>query len=140
MKTIIFLILLSSCSPRVVHVIDGDTLVIKGGEKIRLAGIDCPELSQPYGLEAKDKTVSLCLYKKVRIEKSGLDKYGRILAFVYVGDLSLNKTLLESGLAWHYARYDNSTDLSKIEFKARFYKIGMWKVNNIEPYKYRMNH
>ena len=58
---------------------------------MRLDGIDCPETKQDFGTRAKQATSDLCFNKEVRIEKTGVDRYGRTLGFVYVGDACVNK-------------------------------------------------
>jgi len=90
-------------------VVDGDTIwaVIDVGfgtrvrEKLRLRGIDCPELGSPEG-EAAKRFVAKCLPVGARIlikTTSSDDKYGRYVADVFAGDLYLNNRLLEEGLA-----------------------------------------
>jgi endonuclease YncB( thermonuclease family) len=69
----------------------------------------------------------------VRIEKSGVDRYGRTLAFVFVGDLCLNNELLKQGLAWHYIEYNHDTALMKLEADARSRKIGLWSIPEPTP-------
>jgi endonuclease YncB( thermonuclease family) len=136
MKTSILIILFSllatnvSFNAKVVGVYSGDTIVISTNTskqlKIRLEGIDCPELDQDYGDSAKMTTVSLCFKKDVRIDKVGIDTYGRTLAYVYVGDVCLNKELIRLGMAWHYKEYNADPELAKLEEEARNKKVGLW--------------
>ena len=148
MKTILFILLLflCSCTYHVIRVIDGDTIEVLNyfnqPERIRLAGIDAPELAQPFGREARLKTSELCAGKQVKISSSGKDKYGRTIAFVTIGQISVNKTLLSSGLAWHYSYFDHSPELTRIEAEARLKHLGLWADKNpVEPWKYRiLNH
>lgn len=97
--TLLLSILLSTSifTARVIRVIDGDTIVVLTDEKeqikIRLEAIDCPESGQDFGTRAKQATSELCFNKSVRIEKFGIDQYGRTLAFVYVGNVCVNKEL-----------------------------------------------
>src|SRR4030042_2567140 len=78
----------------VTRVIDGDTIEIEGGQKVRYIGIDTPEKVDPrpsvqcYGKEAAAKNKELVEGKRVRLEKdvSETDKYGRLLRYVFVGD------------------------------------------------------
>lgn len=83
------------------NVIDGDTLTDSRGLKIRLIGINAPEKNQPNFLVAKQKLEALVMGKKAQasfdVEK--LDQYGRILAYLYVGDTFINSELLKSGVA-----------------------------------------
>ena len=102
--TLIFSILISisSFTAKVIRIIDGDTIFVltenREEIKIRLEGIDCPESNQPFGTRAKQAISNLCFNKKVRIEKSGVDQYGRTLAFVYVDDICVNKELIKLGM------------------------------------------
>lgn len=126
----------------VIGVYSGDTIVVsidnKKQLKVRLDGIDCPEIDQEYGDSAKLATVVLCFKKTVRIEKVGVDTYGRTLAFVYVGDICLNKELVRLGLAWHYKQYNDDPELAQLEVDARKNKMGLWKQGNPEaPWDFR---
>ncbi len=88
---------------RVVGVHDGDTLtlLVAGNQPVtaRLAGIDAPELAQPYGQKAKQALSALAFGKEARIESAGPDKYGRTLGTVYVGTVNVNAALVEQGAA-----------------------------------------
>lgn len=92
----------------VTRVIDGDTIEIEGGQKIRYIGIDTPETSDPrtgvqcYGKEATSKNKALVEGKKVRLEKdvSETDKYGRLLRYVFIGDQLINEVLVKEGYAF----------------------------------------
>jgi len=121
----------------VIGVTDGDSIVILTREKkqikIRLEGIDCPELSQDFGQKARQSICDLCFNKNVRIEKSGEDRYGRTLAFVYVGDICLNEELLKQGLAWQYKEYNQDPGLTLLEDDARSKKIGLWSLPSPTP-------
>jgi len=121
----------------VIGITDGDSIVILTRDneqvKIRLEGIDCPEPSQDFGQKARQATTALCFNKTVRIEKSGIDRYGRTLAFVYVDDLCVNSELLRQGLAWHYIEYNHDSTLMKIEADARFKKVGLWASDSPTP-------
>ena len=113
---------------KVVGISDGDTIkVLKDGKqvKIRLAAIDCPEKKQPYGQKAKQFTVDMVAGKVVKVWEADIDRYGRIVGFVFIGDKNLNKELLAAGLAWHYKKYSRDPALAQLEFKARSAKRGL---------------
>ncbi len=95
---------------QVVRVIDGDTIEVNiGGQiyKVRYIGIDTPETvhptigEEPCGKEASDKNRELVEGKVVKLEKdvSEMDKYGRLLRYVYVGDVFINAELVRLGYA-----------------------------------------
>lgn len=127
---------------KVIGVTDGDTIVVLTDEnkqiKIRLEGIDCPETKQDFGTKAKQVTVDLCFQKTVRVEQSGTDHYGRMLAFVFVNDVCINNELLKQGMAWHYKKYNKNNELAKLETEARNKKVGLWSMNDpIAPWDFR---
>lgn len=92
---------------KVKRVIDGDTIELENGEPVRYIGIDTPETKHPskplqyYGKEASEANRSLVEGKEVRLEfdVQQRDKYGRLLAYVYVGDTFVNAWLVENGYA-----------------------------------------
>jgi len=133
--------LLYACDGKVVSVTDGDTIkVLKDGKqvKIRLAAIDCPEKGQPYGNAAKKFTANMVAGKVVKIWPTDTDRYGRIVAFIFVGNKNLNKELLSAGLAWHYKKYSRDPELAKLEFDARSKKIGLWsEPDPVAPWEWR---
>jgi len=124
---------------KVVSVTDGDTFTIRlddgSKEKVRLILIDTPEMSpeEPYGPEASAFTRKLLQDKKVTLEfdKSERDRYGRLLAYAYIGEEMVNELLLEKGLARVAVfppdvRYEER--FRDIERKAQAAGLGIWSV------------
>ena len=131
-------LLLLGCSPpdtaRVIQVIDGDTITLEGGQRVRYIGIDTPEVHpqlEAFGLEAWQANRELVEGKTVRLEQdmSQTDKYGRLLRYVYVNDIFVNAELVRIGLAEAKA-YPPDTKyqdyLEKLEQAAREAGRGMW--------------
>lgn len=129
---------------KVEKVIDGDTFEININKKtyaVRMLGIDTPETVDPrksvqcYGMEASEETKKLLTTHSVSFEIDNtrfiLDKYGRILAYVYRDDgLFVNEYLLEKGFAREYTygkAYQKKKEFKKIEKEAETNKIGLWK-------------
>jgi endonuclease YncB( thermonuclease family) len=94
-----------SVDAKVTRVIDGDTIVVDiGGRqyKVRYIGMDTPETVHPFkpvqyfGKEACEMNSALLKCNEVRLERdvSGTDKYGRLLRYVWVGDLMVNAELV----------------------------------------------
>jgi micrococcal nuclease len=122
-----FLVFLSSVSfaeKRQVHVQwipDGDTLFLQSGERVRLKGIDAPEIghddrpSQYYAMEARQELQSLVMDKTLCIEQfaqTKKDRFGRLLAYVRMPDgRLLNTVLLERGCAFCYFSPDQEAKL-----------------------------
>lgn len=127
---------------KVISIKDGDTiemLVRNKPVKIRLHGIDCPEKGQPFGIKAKQFTSDLCFGKIVKAEQTGKDRYGRIIANVFLPTQDLlNLQLLKAGLAWHYRKYDHNNVFSLAEKEARTKRRGVWSMKNpIAPWNWR---
>jgi micrococcal nuclease len=137
------------------RVVDGDTLKLSNGQKIRLIGIDTPELHyseklmrdakrshrdietiQALGKKAYDFTKALCAHKKVRLEYDATkkDRYGRILAYVYLEDGTfVNAKIVGDGYAQvmtippnvKYADY-----FLKLQQEARNARRGLWGITD----------
>ncbi|MED4204002.1 thermonuclease family protein [Neobacillus mesonae] len=131
----------------IVKNIDGDTVEIKFNnriEKVRMLCVDTPETHhprlgvQPFGPEASDYTKKILpVGKKVEIEPGigdGRDKYGRLLAYIYVDGKMFNKMLLEKGLArvaYIYAPNTKYVDeFYAIQKKAQKKGVGIWSIEN----------
>ena len=127
--------------------IDGDTagFIINGEDKIvRFLAINTPEIKtnlkegEPLGKEASDFTCNhLKKANKITLEYDSNsdkeDKYGRILAFVYVDDELLEKLLIQNGLAkvdYIYGDYAHVDELREIELVAKENNLGIWEINN----------
>ncbi|MFH1075426.1 MAG: thermonuclease family protein [Pseudomonadota bacterium] len=148
---VIFLLMAIGCNAaqaemfKVVHVDDGDTIILSNQKHIRYIGINAPEIehgekpSEYYGSEARDFNKKMVLGKKVRLEfdSQKKDKYGRLLAYVYLEDGTLvNLELIKQGCAHvlfvspNTRRYDR---LLNIQRSAIEQHKGMWlKVLAIE--------
>lgn len=125
----------------VTHVSDGDTVILKDSEgntyKVRLNGIDAPEMGQSYGKESRDFLKSLVLNKQAEVEKVGVDQYQRMLGVLLVDGKDINKTMLEKGMAWQY-KYNKDQSYTDLEKKARNQKINIWSDPNAQnPHAWR---
>jgi endonuclease YncB( thermonuclease family) len=101
---------------KVANVVDGDTIVIEGNQRIRLSNIYAPELEYCGGQEAKDYLEKLVLGKKVSIESQNEDVFNRSLALVYVAGTLVNEEMLAQGLV----RYDGSPNSKREILKAAY--------------------
>ena len=89
------------------HVIDGDTIVI-GRTKIRLAGIDAPELDQPYGQKAKWAMVGLCKGQVITTELTGETSHDRLVGTCFLPDgRDIGAELIKQGLALDWAMFSD---------------------------------
>ena len=126
----------------VLYVSDGDTLTMEVDgkkEKIRFYGIDAPESSQEYGLESKTFVKDRVDNKRIEVEITDTDRYGRKIGKIYYNGEYLNEEVVESGYAWWYEQYaKRDSDLKDAEKYARREKLGLWKSSEtIAPWDYR---
>lgn len=123
-------------SGKVTSVVDGNTLeVITGANesyRIVLQGIDCPELGQEFGEEARLHLEKMILLKEIVVEMKGKDRWGNYVAIVFVNDIDLRVDLLTRGLAW-VAEKGAMAALKDIEARARNRNIGLWENDNPTP-------
>lgn len=132
---------------RVQRVIDGDTIELENGQKVRYIGINTPETVDPrrkvecFGKEASAFNHNLVEGKFVRLVKdiSETDKYGRLLRFVYLEDGTLvNEVLVREGYAYAsvYPPDISKKDLfSEAESAARIEKQGLWSPDTCDGKK-----
>lgn len=127
----------TSTATVVTRVIDGDTVEINGGIKVRYIGIDTPELSDPrsgivcFGQEAKQKNKELVEGQQVVLVRdiSDTDQFGRLLRYVYKGDTFINDVLVREGYG-RASRYPPDVRYAEMfreaEREAREQKRGLW--------------
>lgn len=127
----------TSQTVKVIRVIDGDTIEIEGGQRVRYIGIDTPETVDPrkpvqcFGKEASSKNKELVEGKQVKLEKdiSETDKYGRLLRYIYVGDIFVNDYLVRQGYA-HASSYPPDikyqNQFTQAQSEARSNNRGLW--------------
>lgn len=114
-----------------VRAVDGDTIEIEDGLKIRLKGINAPEKSMIYYDEAREFLSGLVADKRIRIENYGADRYGRLLVYAYAGGVLINKEILRRGFGnlYYYEKDEHFKELEEAEKFARLNKLGIWKAS-----------
>lgn len=126
---------------RVEMVLDGDTIIVSG-QKVRLIGIDAPEIDQfafdgtPIGENAKKFLSSLLVNKIIKVKYRKRGYYGRILGEVRT-DIDINKEMLLAGHAI-FSRYSKRRDLYLVSYLARLKSRGMFATSGfLNPYHFR---
>lgn len=121
----------------VTRVIDGDTVELSDGGRVRYIGINTPELKHAgtaeecFAVEAKTANEKLVLNKSVRLARdvSNIDRYGRLLRYVYVGDTFVNSKLVSDGFAYaspYPPDVEHNDDLRAAMIAAREGQKGLW--------------
>ena len=112
-------------SGRIVRVLDGDTVeILDPGNRltrVRLAGIDAPEKSQPYGQRSRQELSSMVAQRPVTVTGSEMDRYGRLLGTIWLGMTDVNAAQVRKGLAWAYRYHGKPVrpDYAVLEAEAR---------------------
>ena len=119
------------------RVIDGDTIILDDGRHVRLIGVDAPEIDSPYrnaepfGDESRDYMKRLVERRLVTIKtgREPFDKYGRTLAYVYLGPTMVNSLIIRDGYAKAYRRFrfPERELFINYENEAKAKGVGMWK-------------
>ncbi|MEY3173890.1 MAG: hypothetical protein RLZZ436_1804 [Planctomycetota bacterium] len=109
------------------------TLADSEQKRIRLNGIDAPELMQSYGAKSREQLESLIRGRSLRVVTQGEDRTGQIIGDVYFRpeadkpEILLNRDLVERGWAWHFVRYaPDNRELADAQQRARAAKRGLW--------------
>ena len=124
------------------RVVDGDTIVFNVGdaknERVRLADIDTPELDQPWGEEAKAALKVWAEDRMAKIRIVDTDRYGRLVATLWIDGKNINRRLVAKGHAWVYRRYLRDRALLSLEANAKASGIGLWSGKDaVEPRVWR---
>jgi micrococcal nuclease len=127
---------------KVVGVHDGDTFTIlhEGkAEKVRVNGIDSPEMGQPFGKNAKQYASGMIFGRVVTVAVFGRDRYGRTIGDAVLADgRTLSREMVRAGMAWQYRQYSSDRDLAALETQARSSKRGLWAdASPVAPWLWR---
>lgn len=107
------------------YVLDGDSLAFDGDIRVRLHGMDAPEMNHPEGPIAKAYLENLIQGRLVRVHIKDTDRYGRLVGIVTLEDgTDINACMVGDGFARAYASY--STDYTGLEKDAKAEGRGLW--------------
>jgi micrococcal nuclease len=150
-----------SFSAKVIAVMDGDTIMVlrdgggeeaaspssmratRGGRKIkvRLANIDAPEKSQPFGKQARDSLMELVGRQRVQVDGLAVDQYGRMIGLITVDGLNVNQEQMKRGMAWEYSHYHEDKTYVRLQNEAQQARRGLWVQSSPQaPWLWRKTH
>lgn len=122
---------LGACKADTYRAVDGDSLLRNGTERLRIQGIDAPELSQPGGLEAKARLEEFA-DSGITCYGNEIDRYQRRLVKCTSEGVDVGGAMVYEGLAWSYYDYP------KHQINAQAAKRGLWsQPNPIPPQQWR---
>ena len=132
----------------IIKVYDGDTITLYANHtkyKIRLYGIDAPELNQSFGKQSQENLQNMCkIGSEAIVEIKSRDKYNRLVGILSCDSINANKKQLESGYAWAYTEYipniQEKLEYNSLQQEARASNLGLWSEKNpIKPSDFRHN-
>jgi endonuclease YncB( thermonuclease family) len=133
----------------VAEVFDGDSFNLKAANaqtvRIRIAGIDAPEKSQPYSLKSKAALEAILTAGPITLKVIKQDRFDRWVAHVIVNDKDVGLRQIETGWAWYFKRYksdltdDIQSRYERAERQARADQHGLWAWSTAPepPWKFR---
>ena len=131
---------------KVENVLDGDTYRLKRGDSsliVRLYGVRCPMMEQPYGEEATERAKNKIIGKTLRVRTIAKNYLDQPFVKIYHNDTLLNKWLVKKGLAWVYPNFCSQhvcDEWMRTELKIRQAGYGLWRQNNpVAPWRYSSN-
>ncbi len=133
---------------RDISIDDGETITLfyssDAQYRIRLEGIDAPELHQSFGEQSRQSLSGMIFGKDVSVSYQKIDQYGRLVGKILLDGKDINLEQVKAGLAWHYKEYqreqtpEDRDAYAKAEAEARAARRGLWQDSNpIEPYQFR---
>nr|DAN08768.1 MAG TPA: SNc [Caudoviricetes sp.] len=129
-----FTIPLFAISGQVIKISDGDTITIlqnKTQIKVRLFGIDAPELKQPYGKKSKQFLANLIAGEVVEVDENGKDRYKRTIGTIYLNGADINAQMVANGYAWAYRKFSKKYTVQ--ESRAKKQGLGLWRDKEPTP-------
>lgn len=133
----------------VTHVTDGDTLRVRpigsnsksDSLKIRIDGIDAPEVCQLYGAQSTAALKKLIISKQVTVLSKRFDDYGRNVAKITLNNMDVGGWMVKNGHAWSYHYRFSSGPYGKEEEAATLAKLGLFAdASAVEPKIFRREH
>jgi endonuclease YncB( thermonuclease family) len=116
---------------------DGDSFNLQAKNnavvRIRIAGIDAPERTQPYAQKSKAALEAMLNKGPIRLDPVTVDRFGRWVANVYVNDTDIGLAMVNQGWAWYFRRYkDDLQTFQQIRFElaeqtAKQKRLGLWQ-------------
>lgn len=127
---------------KVISVVDGDSMTLQVGRsrlKLRVAGIDAPEIRQAFGRQAGQSLRQLCAGQDAQYDAIAIDRFGRTVATVRCNGIDAGRAQVERGMAWASARSArNDSALKALETMARNSRRGLWSAPHpVAPWHFR---
>lgn len=136
--------LAADMSCEVIGITDGNSFICLADKQqqiqVRLAHIDAPERTQPFGHMALLQLADLIFHETVMLRPLGTNDYGQTVARVTFGELDISREMIRQGAAWVYPQYNHDPLLPVLEREARKARRGLWaqpEEDIVPPWEWR---
>jgi micrococcal nuclease len=130
-----------SFTGKVTSVTDGNTITVIYSNKerqMKISGVDCPDLDQPYGTEAKDFLVALIGGREIWVNVERMDHFNRSISKITLNGEDVAVQVVQAGLGWYDTRYSSNVQIAEAQARARASKSGLWSQEKpIPPWEFR---
>jgi len=128
----------------VIGITDGDTIKVRCDDSpqqvIRLAEIDAPEKTQPFGDRSRQHLADLCFQKRAELQPKLKDRYGRTVARVKCEGTDASAAQVRTGMAWAFTKYLTDPAIKQLEGEAMESHRGLWAdAEPLPPWDWRRN-
>jgi endonuclease YncB( thermonuclease family) len=121
---------------KAVSIVDGDSISAVINQelvRVRLAGVDAPEGSQPFAIDSRQSLHELCFWVEAELSSISKDYYGRMLAKVKCNGVNVNAEQVRRGMAWVADQSVEDRELVQLQEEARAAKRGLWSYESPVP-------
>lgn len=133
--------LADSFNGKVIGILDGNNIIVSYDNKarqLRLANVDCPDLNQDFGPQAKDFLMNIIFGKDVWVDIKSIDHSNRGLSTMTINGQDVGVQLVQAGLGWYDSRFTSNGAIAEAQVQAQINRTGLWSQNNpIPPWEFR---
>jgi endonuclease YncB( thermonuclease family) len=109
--------------------------------RIRIQGIDAPEICQAFGAQARDALAAQVMGKRVLVDARAQDVYERTVARIRLGHEDVGAWMVDHGHAWSYRFHGSPGPYAQQEARARHGRLGLWQSDQpLPPHDFRTRH
>lgn len=125
----------------VTRIVDGDTFDVVDGRRMRMEGVDAPELDQPYGKQARKWLGLLIGDRQVQVSSAKPAAYSRYQVRVVFENVDINGIMVLGGHAWCDQRYSHDPRWVQYQRTAMRRGVGIWSgTGPVAPWEWRSSH
>jgi micrococcal nuclease len=131
-----------SFTGKVIGIRDGNTISVSCNEKVklvRLANVDCPDLNQDFGQQAREYLTGLIFGKEVWVDVKSVDHSNRGVSKMTLNGQDVGVLLVQAGFGWHDSKFGSNARILEAQTQAQAGRAGLWSQDNpVPPWEFRV--